>query len=67
MVASLLGGYTAGGVVHEHHLEEIKSVVVKVRAEGLGHVALPLWKGGLEIREAGLVRNAWPFGFSRGT
>lgn len=42
VVAGLLGRYTPGRVVYQHHFEELKTLLVEVRAEGLPVVPLPL-------------------------
>jgi len=57
VVASLLGGDAAGGVVDEHHLEEIETLVIKVLAEGLAVIPQPLGERGLEV---GVRRHSGP-------
>lgn len=64
VVASLLGRDAAGGVVDEHHLEEIETGVIEVLAEGLGLIADPLGEGSLEVRVRG---NTGPDVLGRGT
>lgn len=65
--ASLLGGDATSGIVDQHVLEEVESLLVEVRAEGYRLVADPFGERGLKVGEAGLVLNARPFGFSGGT
>lgn len=50
VVAGLLGRDAAGGVVDEHHLEEVEPGVVEVGTDGLVHVAGPLGERRLEVR-----------------
>jgi hypothetical protein len=65
--AGLLSGYAAGRVVHQHQLKEVEPILIEVCAERLGHVALPFWKRGLEVRKASLICHTWPFGFGGST
>ncbi len=53
VVAGLLGRDAAGGVVDEHHLEQVEAGVVEVGAEGGVGVAHPLGERGLEVGVAG--------------
>lgn len=49
VVARLFGGDAAGGVVHEHHLEQIKPCIVHIGAERVVRITLPLGEGDLEV------------------
>jgi hypothetical protein len=49
VVASLLGRNATGGVVYEHHLQQIQAPFVEVGAERRFEVSLPLGEGRLEI------------------
>ena len=63
VVARLLGRDAAGGVVREHHLEEVEAAVVEALAERLRVVADPLRERGLLV----LVRgDAGPDVLGRG-
>ena len=57
VVAGLLGRDAAGGVVDEHHLEQVEAGVVEVGAEGGVGVPHPLGERGLE---AGVAGHAGP-------
>jgi hypothetical protein len=57
VVACLLGGDAAGGIIHKHHLEEIEARIVKVLAKRLGVITHPLREGRLEV---GVRGDAWP-------
>src|SRR4051812_44428729 len=65
--ASLLGGYPTSWIILKHMLKEVKSYFVKIGAEGNGMIALPFRERGFEVRETGLVADAWPLGFGGGT
>jgi hypothetical protein len=67
VLACCLGGYASRRVVNQHHLKELQSILIEVRAQSLVHVSLPLGEGWFEVGEAGLVRNSRPFGFGRCT
>ena len=57
VIAGLLCRDAAGGIVDKHHLEEVKTCVVKVGTEGCRGVARPLREGSLEV---GVTGHAGP-------
>lgn len=49
VVASLLGGDSASGVIDEQHLQKLKTHVVEVRAQHSVLISLPLGERWLEV------------------
>ena len=49
VVAGLLGRNTTGGIVHQHHLQEVETCIVKVVAQGRRKVTIPLGEGSLKV------------------
>lgn len=49
VVASLLGRDAAGGIIDQHHLQQVETLVVEILAQRLTVIASPLGERGLEI------------------
>lgn len=56
VIARLLGRYTTGGIVDQHHLQQVEALVVKIVADGVRVVSLPLGKRRLEVGIRGDAR-----------
>lgn len=56
VVARLLGGDAASGIIDQHGLQEIETVVVEARAEWCTHITRPLGKGRFEVGIASHTR-----------
>lgn len=57
VVARLLGRDAASGIIDQHGLQEIETVVVETRAEWCAHITRPLGEGGFEV---GIASHARP-------
>lgn len=57
VVARLLGRDAASGIIDQHGLQEIETVVVETRAEWCAHVTRPLGEGRFEV---GIASHARP-------